>query len=682
MNSSTQEFSTEFLQQILHALPGHVYWKDIRGCYLGCNEAQAKAFQLDSPEAVINTTDYDYFSKADADKIFQNDQKVIASKQLQTIEETGTFPGQEKKATYLSKKIPLKNQQNEVIGILGVSFDITDRKQAEVQIKNAKEKAEQANQLNSHFLAHLVEEVTGRHVDEEQTPRQSAEEMRNYLENILAVMPGHVYWKNRDNVYLGCNDIQAKQAGLKSRKEIVGKQLEDMMPSEIAKEITAVDEKVMRDGEPIITEEYAVMANGPGYYLSHKVPLRDHKGKVIGMLGVSFDISARKEAEEYLKKAKQHAEEASQAKSQFIANMSHDIRTPLTGLLGMAETLAKKVKTSEEKKLANHVLDSGRRLSRLLNEILEFSALDVKQFHVQSSVINIKLLLQNIIDLMSEQAKKNYNILTLTLGDELPTYILSDNMRIYRILLNLIGNALRYTKRGEIHVMAEMIKQPKPTLQLIVKDTGIGIPVDKLDKIFDPFFKVNPSYSENSAGVGLGLHIAKEFVNDLAGKIDVASELNKGTIFTVTFPLKIPSENDIAVQAQALAETGNQSIKKAQNLDILLIEDDALCQYVAQNILADLQHRVDTASSGEEAISKLNKKYDIILMDIGLPDTDGIRLARKIRSKNSVNKDTLIIALTAHVSENNKKQFLDEGMNAVLFKPFSANELEKILRHF
>ena len=676
MSLSRQQIDMEFLQQLIRVLPGNVYWKDTKGRYLGCNESQAKAFQLDSPEEVVNTTDYDYFSKEDADGLFKNDQKIIASKQLQTIEESGSFPGQEK-ATYLSKKLPLKNKHDEVIGILGVSFDITDRKQLEAQIQHDKEEAEHANQFNSHFLAHLVEEVTGQHVDEAQTPAQSAEKMRNYFENILAVMPGHVYWKNRDNIYLGCNNLQAEHAGLRSRKDIIGRKLEELFPRSIADPIVAIDTQVMEIGKPIITEEYAEMESGSEYYLSHKVPLRDKNNEVIGMLGVSFDISARKEAEEYLKKAKQHAEEASHAKSQFIANMSHDIRTPLTGLLGMAESLANKVKTKEEKELASHVLDSGRRLSRLLNEILEFSALDVAQYNVQSSAINIKTLLQDIVRLMSEQAKQSHNELTLVLGDELPTYILSDSMRIHRILLNLIGNALRFTKHGIISIIAEVIEQPTPTLQLIVKDTGIGIQADKLDKIFDPFFKINPSYSGKTAGVGLGLHIVKEFVEDLDGNITVASELEKGAAFTVMFPLKQPSEKDIADLNQQ--ETEIHPAERKEGLDVLLVEDDALCQRVAQLMLADLKHQVDTASTGEEATSKLNKKYDLILMDIGLPDTDGITLAKDIRLQNGVNKDTLIIALTAHVSTQHKKQFLDAGMNAVLFKPFSAKELEAAL---
>ncbi len=679
MNFDGQQIEMEFFHQLIRMLPGNVYWKDTQGRYLGCNESQAAAFQLSSAEEVVNTTDYDYFSKEDADGLFKNDQYVMASKELQTIEETGAFPGQ-KKATYLSKKIPLKNKHNEVIGILGVSFDITERKKTEAQIRHAKEEAENANQLNSRFLAQLVEEVTGQHVNEKQTSMQSAEEVRNYLENILAVMPGHVYWQDKNNIYLGCNDIQAKHSGLKSRKEIIGKKLSDLMPPEIAESVIAIDKQVIETSKPIITEEYGVMASGPGYYLSHKVPLRDKNNEVIGMLGVSFDISARKEAEEYLKKAKQHAEEASHTKSQFIANMSHDIRTPLSGLLGMAEMLEKRVKKSEEKELANHIVNSGKRLSRLLNEILEFAALDSNKQKSNLSVINIKSFLSELIESLSKEAKQKNNHLTLSCDEALPEFIMSDSMRIHRILLNLLYNALRFTENGKITVDVSAVIEPKPELIFVVKDTGVGMPADRMESIFEPFSKLDPSYSKNNSGVGLGLHIVKQFAQDLSGKITVESQPKQGSTFTLTIPLTLPAENELNKTKKE--KTKKSSSKTSKALDILLIEDDYICQKAAELLLADLNHRVDVASSAGEALAKLEKKYDVIFMDIGLPDMGGMELAKKIRNEAGCNQNTFIAALTAHVSQDHKDEFLNAGMNAVLFKPFSSEDLDGILNHF
>ncbi len=677
MNVLAMENEKEFLEYVIRFLPGHVYWKDKDGLFLGCNEAQAQTFKLKNPKDIIGTTDFDYYPKEYAAKVVENDKMVMSSRQLQTIEEIAVRPGVGKKI-YLSKKIPLIDKKDNIIGVLGISFDITERKQAEEAVQYAKEDAEHENMLNSEFLAQLTHDVTGKKVDKKQPPIKSAEEMRAYLENIIALMPGHVYWQDRNNVFLGCNDLQAKSAGLKSRKDIVGKTNDDMFWKDQASDLNTLNNTVMATGQPHVAEEYAEMVNGPGYYLSHKVPLKDINGEIIGILGVSLDISARKEAEEYLVKAKKHAEEASRAKSQFIANMSHDIRTPLTGLLGMSETLAKRLNDTEEKELANHIVNSGKRLSRLLNEVLEFAALDIAKQEVELTIINIKNLLNDVIHLMTEESKQKNNQLLVNFGEDFPDFIVSNSMRIYRILLNLIGNALRFTKNGKISLEAYIGNQSNSELILVVKDTGIGVPPDKIESIFEPFFKINTSYSENSSGVGLGLHIVNQFAKDLSGKIAVESHLGKGSEFTLTIPLMLPSDDQISAITSKKPKP-EPTMSSKTSLDILLVEDDEICQRVAEVMLTELKHRVDIAGSAEEVLMKLEKKYDLILMDIGLPDMDGMELAKKIRSEPGCNQKTYIAALTAHVSKQHKEQFLKAGMDAVLFKPFSVRELQEML---
>lgn len=668
----------EFALQVVRLLPGHIYWKDVYGRFLGCNDAQAKAFQLNSPEDIIGTTDFDYYPQDQAQIIVNNDHHVMAVRQLQTIEETGVLPGQGEK-TFLSKKIPLVNDADEVIGILGVSVDITDRKRAEIETKNAKEQAEDNNRLNSQFLAKLLQEVTGKEIDESQLPLKSAEEMRDYLESIIAAIPGHVYWHDRNMVFLGCNDLQAKHAGLKSRYDIIGKTLDQILDPKIAAELNAANQQVMSSGEAVMKEEFAVMENGPGYYLSHKVPLRDRQGEVIGALGLSFDITPRKQEEEALKKAKQYAEEASQTKSRFIANMSHDIRTPLTGILGMAEILSSRLKSKDEKALVDTLINSGQRLTKLLNQILEYASIEADNQPLKILPLDLTELVREALDLSRGDDSKNRIPVIFYIDPAIPRFIAGDQMRLGRILLNLIGNALRFTNSGEINVKITLSEENKQQMIITVSDTGIGIPSDKLGIIFEPFCRLNNSYQGKYEGVGLGLHIVKQFVKDLNGSIHVNSIENKGTTFVVRLPLLLLSEQQLSAAQKRLIKKEFLSEKSGNPLRILLVEDDSVCQLVAKTMLTDMEHKVDVALSGADASEKLKTPYELILMDIGLPDTDGLSLAKTIRAGDGCNKNTTIIALTAHVSREYSEQFVAAGMDAVLFKPFSIQELRTVL---
>lgn len=289
---------------ILKNIPAHVYWKDINGNFLGCNDQQAKTLGLSSEKEIIGKTDFDFCSDQDAKFIRDVDRKVIEEKKSVLIEEPIYNNKIGKTVYYLSRKSPLFNQHHEVIGIIGISVDISSK---------ALELKELIYKKNQSEIA---------------------------LNTIISLLPGHVYWKNKEGVFLGCNKSQAKSVGYNSPEDLIGKTAYDTLPEDQAKAITEADNKVMKAGNPISLEEVSDSAQGKTLiYLSKKVPLRNNNKEIIGILGVSFDITDRKKLEEELKISKEKAEVASTAKSEFIANMSHDIRTPITGMIGMIQDL-------------------------------------------------------------------------------------------------------------------------------------------------------------------------------------------------------------------------------------------------------------------------------------------------------------------------------------------------------
>ena len=267
---------------------------------------------------------------------------------------------------------------------------------------------------------------------------------RNYYENILGLMPGHVYWLDRNNVYLGCNDIQAKQAQLTMRQDIVGKKNKDLPWKNQAEELDRLNKEVMETGVARTEVEHAVMANGDGVYLSQKVPLCNEQNETIGLLGISIDITELKRTEIALMIAKELAEAANQAKIEFIANMSHDIRTPLSGLVGMSKYLEENLTTPDHKQYAQWINESGEQLLSLLNDILDVvSTENASERDIRADVFDLRHCIDEIVKLERPTTQLKKIKLTVLLDELLPQYIICDRAKLHRILLNLLSNAIK-----------------------------------------------------------------------------------------------------------------------------------------------------------------------------------------------------------------------------------------------
>jgi two-component system aerobic respiration control sensor histidine kinase ArcB len=375
--------------------------------------------------------------------------------------------------------------------------------------------------------------------------------IHDFYESILAVLPGHVYWLDRNNVFLGCNNLQAKDAKLQSRKDIIGKTNYDMPWKDQADELNRLNQLVMDSGMPHAVEEYAVMANGLAIYFSQKTPLRDKNSEIVGVLGVSIDITERKKMEVPLRRAKEAAEVASQAKTEFIANMSYDIYAPLSGIVGLSKLLENKIDNGEEKQYAHWIKESGKQLLELVNGVLDKVSDDLlNETDLNVGIFDLRKKVSGLVNLVFPTAKmKNLN-LTLEIDEAVPEKLITDGVKLHRILLNLLGNSIKFTSKGSITLKIKLVVDEKEYVQLkfSVEDTGIGIAEEFQTQVFDRFFQVNPSCKKSHGGPGLGLHIAQNYAIFLGGEIKLESKLGQGSCFYFTLPMKVATADSIELQ--------------------------------------------------------------------------------------------------------------------------------------
>lgn len=539
----------EELKDIVAIMPGHVYLKDNNGVFKVCNDLQAKDFGYNQGYLVasdlIGKTDYDILPKNQASQVRAIDLEVMRSKKTQVIEEIVTLPNGEQ-ATFLSQKVPFYGAGSKnPTGILGISFNITEYKRNEEKLRKTKIAYQKQEQKHKEKLISLNKQITGLDIAVDQTIEDYITNIKDYFENLIAVMPGNVYWMNKDNVFLGCNNNQAANANLKSRQDIIGKTNYDMPWKEQADALNVLNNKVMRENKAYVAEEFATMINDSGVFLSHKVPLHDRTGEVIGLLGISFNISERKKLEEDLKKAKENAEQLDMLKSNFIQNMEHDIRTPFSGIYGLTSLLVEQETDKTKKSLLTDVHNSAKELLDYCNTILDFANIESETIPIISKRFNLKNLISKVIIMELPAAKTKNLSLKMQYQDDIPSIFFGDSFRIKRMLINLISNAIKFTNQGYVEISVKLAKPldkkgRKAILAISVKDSGIGIPKSVQDFLFEKFIKGSPSNKGIHKGHGLGLRIVRQFISELDGNIDVISKEKQGTEIICTIPFEIP----------------------------------------------------------------------------------------------------------------------------------------------
>ncbi len=387
------------------------------------------------------------------------------------------------------------------------------------------------------------------------------------------------------------------------------------------------------------------------------------------------DISHRVKAETELVQARDRAIAGEKAKADFLATMSHEIRTPLNGLLGNLTLLGDTRLSAKQSQYIKNMNTSGRLLMSHISDVLDITKYDAGKLTLRPANMNLSALLQDIVDSQTGAAMANNSVLEWGWVGASTTWIRADRERIQHILINMIGNAIKFTHDGRIRVEAEMIDAAAgtPEVRIGVRDTGIGIEPDLQGRIFDDFVTGDSSYDRETGGTGLGLGIARRFVEALGGQIGMESNKGKGSYFWVRFPVQLVDAPKTATQKRRTGGDGRRC-------KILIVEDNEINRLVVGGMLEKSGHTVRDAHDGKAGVGMAEaEKFDLILMDISMPVMDGRAATRAIRQGKGLSARTPIVALTANAMAEEQEAFLSDGMNAVLTKPLSRDALENVV---
>lgn len=420
----------------------------------------------------------------------------------------------------------------------------------------------------------------------------------------------------------------------------------------------------------------AVLFNGSVY--------KDDRGNVLGVVAVARDITDQKRFENELIEAKskaelatKKAEESNKLKEAFLANMSHEIRTPMNAIIGFSDILSKRKLEAQEKEYVMTIKTAGENLLTIINDILDISKIEAGMMTFEEHTFSVREIFKSLHVMLMEKAKEKHLELVFSCDEDVPDVLLGDNTRLTQIIINLVGNAIKFTQKGNVHVRAKVLKEDinchkegNISLEFSVTDTGIGITPDKLEHIFERFRQAESHTTRKYGGTGLGLSIAKQLAELQGGTLSVKSKFEEGSVFTFCIPYRKSIEAKKALEITAK----KHDMKGLGKINILLVEDNQLNVKLILSLFSEYNLKLQVAENGSVGIEKLKEnKFDIILMDMEMPVMNGYEAATIIRKE--LKSDIPIIAMTAHAMSGERERCLHLGMNDYISKPINADLL-------
>lgn len=536
------------------------------------------------------------------------------------------------------------------------------------------------NLLNEPTINGIV--INSREITERKKVEFALAEFNSRLSAIIESTSNVIFAIDREYRYIAFN-----KAHKQIIKALYGENIEVGQIVFINKEIAAHDAELLKyNFDKSLAGEKVNYIHATGdksfYYEISMNPIRSKTGDIIGVAVFSQDVTEKKKAEEELLRAKNEAVAAAEAKSDFLSNMSHEIRTPMNAIIGITDLLIEKKFDEETSEYLNSVKYSADNLLVIINDILDFSKIESRKILFENIDFNLHERINELHNIFKHKADEKNIILKTVLDIDVPEIVKGDPYRLNQIIFNLVGNAIKFTFKGYIKIHLSKLSSDTEfdILRISVEDTGIGIPKNKQESVFESFTQAYTDTSRRFGGTGLGLAITKNLTVLQGGKIYLVSDTDKGTTFTVEMPFRKATNKFIKRQA-----LDNINEKNLEGLRILLVEDNKMNQFVAKQIIAKWNAEIVIADNGKEAIDFLSREdFDLVLMDLQMPEMSGYQATSQIRSKNTTVKSPAIpiIALTADAFAETKLKVFEAGMNDFVTKPFNQDELYlKIVKH-
>ncbi len=594
--------------------------------------------------------------------------RMITEPILQLGEVAGKVSSEE---NYALRAIP---QSNNEVGRLIHSFNgMLERiQERDTKLKDAKDDLELRVEARTKELQLEVAERV--------RAQESLSEERQVLRALIDNVPDYMYVKDATCRFVVANVAVARQMGAKSPEELIGKTDFDFYPRELATTFFDDEQRVIRSGHAEINREEAGLdpQGNASHVLTTQVPLRDKNGQITGLVGTGHDITHLKKIQAEMQRAREVAEAASRAKSEFLANMSHEIRTPLNGIMGMTDLALQTELTREQLEYLETVKESADSLLTVINDILDFSKIEAGKIDLESVDFDVRDSLESALKTLAVRADQKGLELLCEVAPEVPEVARGDITRLRQVLLNLVGNAIKFTNEGEValRVRQEAKDGCELILHFTVSDTGIGIPEDKRDLIFDPFAQADSSTTRKYGGTGLGLTISSRLVQMMGGQIWVESEEGRGSHFHFTARLQAADRKEIKVGSPAPPEV-------LRGVRVLVVDDNQTNRRILEGMLRRWEMIPVCVESGEQALAELasarqeERAFGLIVTDMHMPKMDGFALVEHIRRRELYAATIMMLTSAGHRGDAERCQKL--GVSAYLLKPIRQSELREAI---